>query len=99
VLKPVFVVGSDAPLKGSNKLSPPVFELKEEFGRVPSLQTADWRHFKKRQLVIAASVPIDNRASLYAMTGDVLPVVCWIAFAGTIGWSFVRRRQQMRAMA
>lgn len=93
VMKPVFYEGSDAPIKGSDRPSPPVFILKEENGRVPSLQQADWRHFKKRQLVIAAPVPIDNRTSLYAMTGDVLPIGCWAALIGTIAWSFVRRRQ------
>jgi hypothetical protein len=67
--------------------------MKEENGRVPSLQLADWKHFKKRQMVIAATVPIDNRASLYAMTGDVLPIGCWAALIGTTAWTFVRRRQ------
>jgi apolipoprotein N-acyltransferase len=93
VMKPVFYEGSDAPLKGTDKPSPPVFILKEENGRVPSLQLADWKHFKKRQMVIAASVPIDNRASLYSMTGDVLPITCWAALIGTTAWAFARRRQ------
>ena len=95
VLKPVFVPGADAPMGADlTKLSPPVFVMANENGRTPSLQLADWKHFKKRQMVIAAQVPIDTRASLYAMTGDVLPIGCWAALLGTAGWTFVKRRRQ-----
>ena len=99
VLKPVFVDGSDAPMtKDLDKMSPPVFVMANENGRTPSLQVADWKHFKKRQMVIAAQVPIDSRASLYAMTGDVLPIGCWMALLGTAVWSFVKRRRQPLAV-
>jgi apolipoprotein N-acyltransferase len=42
------------------------------------LSPSQWHNFKKVQGVLIATVPIDNRGSLYALWGDWLPMVCWV---------------------
>ncbi len=47
-------------------------------GRIVKMPSADWRSSKKLSAVVAASIPLDRRGSLYAMWGDWLPVACWL---------------------
>ncbi|MBI2807394.1 MAG: apolipoprotein N-acyltransferase [Planctomycetes bacterium] len=64
----------------------------DRFG-YPELPTSEWGQFKKKAGVLKAVVPIDNRASLYVATGDVLPMGCWAILLGGGGWSLIRRRR------
>jgi len=84
VLKPTLYPG----------LNPTVFVLQGENNRVPELQTSDWHHFKKTAFVFKANVPIDRRGSLYAMTGDVLPIGCWAVLIGAAGWTYYSRKRR-----
>jgi len=54
------------------------------------LPVAQWADYKKVHGVLLATVPIDNRASVYARWGDWLPWSCWglLLVAGL--WTFVR---------
>ena len=42
--------------------------------------------------VLAATIPIDRRMSIYALAGDWLPVTCAIGCVGMIGVTWLRRR-------
>lgn len=44
-----------------------------------SLPVSDWHKFKANEGVLIASIPIDNRFSLYTVIGDFLPYACWMA--------------------
>jgi apolipoprotein N-acyltransferase len=50
------------------------------------LAQGDWYRFKKVQGVLTATIPIDDRASLYARWGDWLPSGCWLVVAGGLFW-------------
>jgi apolipoprotein N-acyltransferase len=56
------------------------------------LDAGDWHQFKKVAGVITATVPLDDRVSLYALWGDWLPGGCWLLFAGVLVWSKLRRK-------
>lgn len=43
----------------------------------PALPAASWRNFKKVPGVLVATIPLDDRPSYYARTGDWLPLACW----------------------
>ena len=45
--------------------------------RAEALPTGRWSEFKKVPGVLLATVPIDDRSSLYAAWGDWLPWACW----------------------
>ena len=87
VLKPTLYPGTN----------PPVFVVQDENLRVPELKMADWHRFKKTALVLKANVPIDRRFSFYAMTGDLLPMGCWLVLLGGAGWALVRRKFIVKA--
>ncbi len=55
------------------------------------LPVSQWHNYKKVAGVLLATVPIDNRVSLYARWGDWLPWSCWIILAGTFILTCVRR--------
>jgi apolipoprotein N-acyltransferase len=58
----------------------------DEDGKSSNLGPARWTEFKKTQGVLMASVPIDDRVSLYALWGDWLAWSCWVLVAaGLIG--------------
>ncbi|MCI0639509.1 MAG: apolipoprotein N-acyltransferase [Gemmataceae bacterium] len=56
------------------------------------LSAGEWHQFKKTAGVITATVPLDQRTSLYAQWGDLLPGGCWLLLAGVIVWSKLRRK-------
>ena len=41
-----------------------------------ALPVSEWHQFKAVEGILIASVPIDDRFSLYAKTGDILPLAC-----------------------
>jgi apolipoprotein N-acyltransferase len=49
-----------------------------------------WREFKKVACVLLATVPLDNRTSVYARLGDWLPWSCW----GVLGVCVVAARRK-----
>jgi apolipoprotein N-acyltransferase len=58
-------------------------EVSEEFslweiepGTKEQLPVAEWANYKKVAGVLLATVPLDDRSSFYARTGDWLPCVC-----------------------
>jgi apolipoprotein N-acyltransferase len=57
-------------------------------GRVVALPGRSWSESKGLLSVVSAAVPLDTRSSLFAMTGDWLSWLCWIAIA----FSFARRQ-------
>jgi apolipoprotein N-acyltransferase len=56
----------------------------------PDLPLGDWQWFKKVQGVLTATIPIDDRGSLYAQWGDWLPSGCWLIVAGGLFWGRFR---------
>ena len=50
-------------------------------GQVTHMPGPTWAKSKAIGGVVSANVPIDNRWSFYATTGDWLPVGCWIVIA------------------
>lgn len=64
----------------------------QEKGEYPELPLAEWAMYKKSDGVLTAAIPIDNRFSLYAHTGDWLPGLCWATLFGAWGWRKWRTR-------
>src|SRR5262249_3795394 len=60
-------------------------------GEVPDLAEGKWREFTKVPGVLTATIPIDNRLSLYAWAGDWLPLGCWLLVGGVWVWGMGRR--------
>lgn len=58
-------------------------------GAIRSLPGASWRESKGVMAVVSGPVPIDDRTSFYARTGDLLPWFCW----GAILYSIARPRR------
>jgi apolipoprotein N-acyltransferase len=58
-------------------------------GRVIALPASSWSKSKKVTAVVTASIPIDQRMSLYARWGDWLPRMCWLILGGGMIWSIV----------
>jgi apolipoprotein N-acyltransferase len=55
------------------------------------LPLSQWHEYKKVAGVLLATVPIDDRVSLYARWGDWLPWSCWIILAGAFVITRLRR--------
>ena len=53
---------------------------------IPDLPEGKWHDFTKVHGVLTATIPIDNRLSLYAWTGDWLPGGCWLLLGGVWLW-------------
>lgn len=77
---------------------PPVWILSEKLQRVEELPVSEWHQFKQKSGILKAAVPLDTRFSVYAMTGDLLPIGCWIVLVGGAGWALARRRMAAKAM-
>ncbi|MBI1916057.1 MAG: apolipoprotein N-acyltransferase [Planctomycetes bacterium] len=56
------------------------------------LPVGRWGEFKKVPGVLFATIPLDDRGSLYARWGDWLPLSCWALIGATLLVLFVRRR-------
>ncbi len=55
------------------------------------LPVSQWRHYKKVAGVLLATVPLDDRVSLYVHWGDWLPWLCWLVVAGAFVLTCLRR--------
>jgi apolipoprotein N-acyltransferase len=51
-------------------------------GRVVALPGPTWQKSKGLMAVVKAPIPLDDRKSLFAWTGDWLPWLCWAGIAG-----------------
>ncbi len=58
------------------------------------LPVSEWHNYKKVAGVLLATVPIDERVSLYARWGDWLPWSCWIVIAGA--WIITRTHRKRK---
>jgi apolipoprotein N-acyltransferase len=56
------------------------------------LPVSDWPQYKKVAGVLLATIPIDDRTSLYSRWGDWLPWTCWAVLAAGIVLGIRRRR-------
>jgi apolipoprotein N-acyltransferase len=72
------------------------WEVFERNGRVPDLPESRWADFKKVGGVLVATVPIDERTSLYILLGDWFAWLCWAVVGGGLAWGLLRRRQPLR---
>lgn len=73
-------------------VNPPVWILSERKGVNEDWPVKEWRQYKQKSGILKATVPLDARFSFYAMTGDWLPIGCWIVLIGCAGFTVVRRR-------
>jgi apolipoprotein N-acyltransferase len=67
-------------------------------GRVIALPGPSWDRSKKIAAVLAATIPIDQRASVYARWGDWLPWSCWVTIAVGVVWSVLWPRRASSPM-
>ncbi len=58
------------------------------------LPVSQWGDFKKVPGVLLATVPLDDRGSLYARWGDWLPWACWAVVGLAIAWALVRNGER-----
>ncbi len=56
-------------------------------GRVKELPDYEWGDSKKKIAIVSGEVPLDSRASYYAMLGDWVPGVCWGLILAGLGWA------------
>ncbi len=68
-----------------------IWAVPESQRNTNGLPEEKWRDFTKVHGILAARIPIDERVSLYALTGDWLPVGCWLILGGVWGWRKCRR--------
>jgi hypothetical protein len=61
-----------------------------EPGTKEQLPVSEWAGFKKVAGVLLVTVPLDNRSSFYARTGDWLPYVCGVC----VGLALVLSRRR-----
>jgi apolipoprotein N-acyltransferase len=69
-----------------------VYRWEVPYGSAAELPAARWRDFKQVQGVLTATVPIDQRTSLYALWGDWLPAGCWLLIGAGLAATWLRRR-------
>ena len=56
-------------------------------GRVKELPDYEWGDSKKKIAIVSGEVPLDSRASYYAMLGDWVPGLCWGLVVVGLGWA------------
>ncbi|MHB1425237.1 MAG: apolipoprotein N-acyltransferase [Gemmataceae bacterium] len=67
-----------------------VWEVQAQRGAAAELPVSQWHEYKKAAGVLLATMPIDDRISLYARCGDWLPWSCWIILAAAFVLTWVR---------
>jgi apolipoprotein N-acyltransferase len=67
-------------------------------GRVVALPGDGWAGSKKMKGVLTASIPLDDRHSLYAVVGDWLPALCLVSLVGALTLAIIRRRRESLPM-
>jgi apolipoprotein N-acyltransferase len=75
-----------------------VWSVPMQRGGTAALPVSQWHEYKKVAGVLLATVPIDDRISLYARWGDWLPWSCWIILAGAFLLAWVRRLRSKLAI-
>jgi apolipoprotein N-acyltransferase len=60
----------------------------------PGLPVSQWGEFKKVPGVLLATIPLDDRVSLYARWGDWLPWACWGVLGLGLAWVLVRKGER-----
>jgi apolipoprotein N-acyltransferase len=78
----------EVPVPGDAKL----WAVIEEKDVVPDLPEAKWQDFTKVHGVLIATIPLDDRLSLYAWAGDWLPSGCWLLVGGVWVWRKAKAR-------
>ncbi|MBY0525350.1 MAG: apolipoprotein N-acyltransferase [Gemmataceae bacterium] len=63
-------------------------------GRGPALPVAEWGRYKKVPGVFLATIPIDQRGSLYARLGDWLPGLSWAIIGVGLILAVIRPRKE-----
>jgi apolipoprotein N-acyltransferase len=93
-------MGVSAVIDGSGRvLAPETRSVRDGFrdwrvgADAGELAGPDWHGFKKVQGVLTATIPIDDRTSLYAYLGDWLPGGCWLVVAAGLFWRRFQPRQ------
>jgi apolipoprotein N-acyltransferase len=76
-----------------------VWAVTNEPGGEPDLPESSWKDFTKVPGVLLATVPLDDRVSLYAYGGDWLPCGCWLLVGGVWLWWKVKRSMAKRPIA
>jgi apolipoprotein N-acyltransferase len=75
-----------------------IWEIPSGTNSAEELPVSRWPEFKQVQGVLLASVPIDNRASLYAQWGDWFPWGCWLIVGIGVVWSLTKWRVRPEAL-
>jgi len=88
-----------APEKLPSGDAPPLWEVNSASGSRSSLPVSDWWRFKKVPGVLLVTMPIDDRASLYALWGDWLGVGCLVIVAAGVVWTILRHRTPSQEQA
>jgi apolipoprotein N-acyltransferase len=68
-----------------------VWTVPMQRGAPTELPVSQWHAYKKVAGVLLATVPIDDRVSLYSRWGDWLPWTCWIFFGGVLLFAWIGR--------
>jgi apolipoprotein N-acyltransferase len=89
------VIDSNGRVLRPDEMPPPEEPHTWKITGTEELPVAEWASYKKTAGVLLARVPIDNRGSFYAATGDWLPIGCGVLIVGVVGWAMMRRRQKL----
>jgi apolipoprotein N-acyltransferase len=76
-----------------------VWAVTNEPGGEPDLPESHWKDFTKVPGVLLATIPLDDRVSLYAYGGDWLPCGCWLLVGGVWLWWRFKRSMAKRPIA
>jgi apolipoprotein N-acyltransferase len=68
-----------------------VWTVPMQRGFAAELPASQWHEYKKVAGILLATLPIDDRVSLYCCWGDWLPWLCWLILAGAFILTWVRR--------
>ena len=63
-------------------------------GRVIKIPGETWHSSKKVEAVVTGIVPIDRRSSIFAVIGDALPLLCWLATVTGLALAIIRGRRK-----
>lgn len=78
-------------MKNDGRFNEWVVPERDSSGR-DDLPQRDWQQYKKVAGILTATVPIDNRPSLYAYYGDWLPWLCWLIIGVGLVRACIRRQ-------
>jgi apolipoprotein N-acyltransferase len=73
-----------------------LWDVAPETSGLVDLPVSQWPRFKHVPGVLLATIPLDDRTSLYALWGDWLPWGCWLSVGAVLGAAWVRRCFRLR---